>query len=132
MFMEVVMFMFSDKESKNIERIETLIGEQCNIIGNLNGGGLIKVDGSIEGNIMWQDDVILSVFSIMNGNLTCKSSTISGKITGNIICEETLTIENSGKVIGDITVKKLVVKEGGILDGKCTMLVQRDATELYD
>jgi cytoskeletal protein CcmA (bactofilin family) len=124
--------MFSDKDSKNIDRIETLIGEQCNIIGNLNGGGLLKVDGSVEGDIMWQDDVILGVFSIINGNLTCKSSIISGKITGNIICEETLTIENSGKVVGDITVKKLAVKEGGIFDGKCTMLVLKDASEVFD
>ena len=126
------MLMFSDKESKNIERIETLIGEQCNIIGNLNGGGLLKIDGSLEGNVMWQDDVILGVFSIINGNLTCKNSVISGKVTGNIICEETLTIENSGKVVGDITVKKLVIKEGGIFDGKCTMLVHKDASELFE
>ncbi|WP_139905411.1 bactofilin family protein [Clostridium thermarum] len=122
--------MFSDKDSKNIERIETLIGEQCNIVGNLNGGGLLKVDGSIDGDILWQDDVILGVFSIFNGNLTCKSAIVSGKVTGNIICEETLIIESSGKVSGDITVKKLVVKEGGMLDGKCTMIVERAASDV--
>jgi cytoskeletal protein CcmA (bactofilin family) len=124
--------MFSDKDSKNVERIETLIGEQCNIVGNLNGGGLLKVDGSIDGDILWQDDVILGVFSIFNGNLSCKSAIVSGKVIGNIICEEALTIESSGKISGDITVKKLVVKEGGILDGKCTMIVQKDASELLD
>lgn len=124
--------MFSDKDSKNIERIETLIGEQCNVVGNLNGGGLLKVDGSVEGDIMWQDDVLLGVFSILNGNLTSRSSVVAGKVNGNIICEETLTIESSGKVSGDITVKKLIVKEGGILDGKCTMLVLKDAKEVLD
>ena len=37
-------------------------------------------------------------------------------------CKNTLTIENCGKVKGDISVKKLMITEGGILDGKCAMV----------
>ncbi|MDP4088539.1 MAG: polymer-forming cytoskeletal protein [Bacillota bacterium] len=123
---------FLDKESKNVERIETLIGEQCSITGNMNGGGVLKLDGSIDGDIMWKDDVILGPFSMCNGNLTCKSTSIAGKVKGNIICEETLTIESSGKVTGDITIKKLIVKDGGTIDGRCTMIVRKDAVEVLD
>jgi cytoskeletal protein CcmA (bactofilin family) len=124
--------MFSDKESKNMERICTLIGEQCSIVGNLTGGGLLKIDGSIDGDILWQDDVILGILAIYNGNLTCKNAVISGRIKGNVICDGTLTIDVSGKVTGDITVKNLVVKEGGSLEGRCTMVVAKDATEVLD
>lgn len=124
--------MFSDKENKNMERIETLIGEQCSITGNLTGGGLLRIDGSIDGDIMWQDDVVTGGFSKYRGNLTCKSAAISGKVKGNIICEETLTIESSGNVTGDVTTKKLIVKDGGILDGRCTMIVQKNAEEVLD
>lgn len=122
--------MFSGKE--NIERIETLIGEQCNIVGTLNGGGVIKIDGSVNGDISWQDDVILGSFSIYEGNLTCKNAFISGKVKGNIFCEECLTIESTGTITGDIITKKLIVKDGGTLDGKCTMLVPKNAEEILD
>ena len=124
--------MFSDKDSKNIDRIETLIGEQCSIVGSLSGGGSLRIDGSVDGDILWQDDVILGSFSLYNGNLTCHNAFVNGKVKGNVICEETLTIESGGKVFGDITVKSLVVKEGGRLDGKCTMVVAKEKSEVFD
>lgn len=121
--------MFSDKESKNANRIESLIGEQCNIAGDLNGGGLLRIDGSIEGNVNWQDDVILGVFSTINGDLTCKNAVVAGKINGNVVCNGSLSVESSGKILGDITIEKLSVKEGGIINGKCSVVKIEDDPE---
>lgn len=113
-----------------MNEIETLIGEQCQIEGNVKGSGVIKVDGLIQGDIIWEDDVILGLSAISNGNISCKSAYISGKIKGNIICENQLIIENCGRVSGDITVSALIVKEGGILDGKSTMVVSEKAENI--
>ena len=113
--------MFNNKE-KDMNRIETLIGEQCYIIGSLNGNGLIKIDGSIDGDLFCEDDVILGEPGHIKGNIVCNNAYIHGIIHGNISCKSTLTIENCGKVNGDILVKKLMISEGGILDGKCTMM----------
>lgn len=112
--------MFNEKE-KTQTKIETLIGEQCTILGSLKGNGLLKVDGSIEGDVIWDDDFVIGVSSNCKGNISCKNAFVSGKIDGNISCDDTLTIENYGKVIGDITVKNIIINEGGILQGKCSM-----------
>jgi cytoskeletal protein CcmA (bactofilin family) len=124
--------MFSEREAKNSDRIDTLIGTQCTIIGNLIGDGTLKIDGTVKGDIFWQDDVILGSIGSYNGILTCKNATISGKVKGNVICDGTLTIDSSGRIQGDITAKNLVVKEGGALDGKSTMVITRDASEMLD
>lgn len=124
--------MFSEKENRSVDRIETLIGEQCNIVGNLSGSGLLKIDGSIDGDILWQDDVIIGPFALYNGNLSCKNAVISGKVKGNITCEESLTIESSGKITGDIILRNLVVKEGGAMDGKCTMKSMKELPSKLD
>ena len=121
--------MFNEKE-KNSNRIETLIGEQCTINGNLNGSGLLRIDGSIEGSIIWQDDVETSEASLCKGNITCFNAFISGKIQGNLSCQGTLTIENSGSVTGDIYVKNLRINDGGIFDGKCTMISKNEVPSL--
>jgi cytoskeletal protein CcmA (bactofilin family) len=113
--------MFYDKE-KNINKIETLIGENCHIIGNLTGTGTIKIDGVIDGDILWQDDVLLGANSEVNGYILSNNAFINGIVNGNIKCKNTLTIQPQGKVKGDITVKKLIINESGLLDGKCTML----------
>lgn len=123
--------MFNDKE-KNTNKIETLIGEKCSIIGSLEGEGLIKIDGSIEGDIIWQDDVIIGATAFCKSNITCKSAFINGKVQGNVICEDILTLEGYGKITGDITVKKLIIKEGGALDGKCTMVTPRKTHEILE
>ena len=113
--------MFSNKE-KDENRIETLIGEQCSIIGSLNGNGLIKIDGSINGNLICEDDILLGETGTIKGDITCNNANINGIMNGNISCKSTLTIESCGKVHGDISVKKLMISEGGFLDGKCTMI----------
>jgi cytoskeletal protein CcmA (bactofilin family) len=123
--------MFNDKE-KTQNKIETLIGEQCTILGSVKGNGLLKIDGNIEGDIIWDDDLVIGVSSYCKGNISCKNAFVSGKIDGNISCDDTLTIENYGKVIGDITVKNIIINEGGVLQGKCSMksiILKEEANE---
>ncbi|WP_040212231.1 bactofilin family protein [Clostridium polynesiense] len=117
-----------EKELKN-DRIETLIGEKCVIKGNLKGEGLLKVDGLIDGNLDWQQDIIIGTDSKIKGNISCINACVNGFVDGNIICENILTIESFGKVKGDITVKNVIIKEGGWLDGKCTMVTQKKDKE---
>lgn len=121
--------MFNEKE-KDPNRIETLIGDHCNILGDLTGNGVLKVDGRVDGDIIWQDDVILGISSYCKGNISCKNAFVSGMVEGNIVCENSLYIENFGKVMGGITVKHLAIREGGLLDGKCTMIVTKSALEV--
>ena len=113
--------MFNSKD-KDVNRIETLIGAQCHIIGSLNVVGMIELDGSIDGDLFCEDDVILGQSGHIKGNIVCNNASIHGVLHGNISCKNTLTIECCGKVNGDISVKKLMISEGGILDGKCAMV----------
>ena len=114
--------MFNGNKEKDVNRIETLIGAQCFIIGSLNVSGLIEIDGSIDGDLFCEDDLILGEFGHLKGDTTCNNAYIRGIVHGNISCKSTLSIESSGKVKGDISVKKLLISEGGILEGKCSML----------
>ncbi|SUY47843.1 Integral membrane protein CcmA involved in cell shape determination [Clostridium putrefaciens] len=117
--------MFSDKDGKNLDRIETLIGELCSIVGNISGEGLIKIDGSIDGDIKWKDDIIIGETALYNGNISCKNAKVNGRVKGNITCEDNLIIEPLGNISGDITVKHVTIKEGASLDGRCTMLINK-------
>lgn len=123
--------MFNERE-KNTNKIETLIGEKCKIVGSLQGEGLMKIDGIVEGDINWQDDVLLGVSSYCKSNISCRNAIVNGKVEGNVICENTLCLEANGQVTGDITVRNLVIKEGGSFEGKCRMVVTKKASEVID
>ncbi|HEY5560235.1 MAG TPA: polymer-forming cytoskeletal protein [Clostridiaceae bacterium] len=123
--------MFIEKSNK-LDKIETLIGDTCYITGIIKGNGLLKIDGNIDGDILWQDDIIIGNSALCKSNLSCKNAIIDGTLLGNVFCEQTLVISSKGKITGDLTVENLVVKEGGFLDGKCTMVVKRDSQDLID
>lgn len=120
--------MFIEKD-KVQNRIGTLIGEHCFVNGSLKGDDLLKVDGSIDGDINWEGDIILGITSFCKGNIYCKNATIEGRLEGNITCDEILLIENSGSIKGDIFVRNIVIKEGGLLEGKCNMMPSKNIVE---
>lgn len=118
--------------SKNIKPIETLIGEQCTINGTLCGSGNLKIDGNIDGDINWDNDITVEICSTCTGNISCDNIFVFGKINGDIICSHTLCIENMGKVYGNISCGNLLIKEGAYLLGKCTMITEEKTQELSD
>lgn len=116
--------MFSPDKSQN--KIGTLIGINCTLDGTLKGSGYIKNDGIINGDVLVENDIETSSFSYVKGNITCYNAEINGKVDGNICCTEKLTIGSSGLIHGDITVKELVIIQGGILQGKCSMVIDTE------
>ncbi|MCY6484450.1 polymer-forming cytoskeletal protein [Clostridium aestuarii] len=111
---------------KYSNRIENLVGKDCKITGNLTGKGLLQIDGRIKGDIIWEDDIIFDTTSSCIGNISCKNAFVNGEILGNILCENNLTIENNGKIHGDITTKYLIINEGGCFNGNCNTLPDED------
>lgn len=101
--------------------VETLIGEKCNINGSLTGTGLIEIEGYVEGDIYWDDDIIISETCTVKGSINCVDAYIKGRINGDIISKRVLTIESTGQVYGNIRTPKLIIKEGGIFEGICSM-----------
>ncbi|MDV3427775.1 MAG: polymer-forming cytoskeletal protein [Bacillota bacterium] len=119
--------MFSPDKSQN--KIGTLIGINCTIDGILKGSGYIKNDGIINGDVLIENDLETSSLSYIKGNISCFNAEVSGKIDGNINCSGKLLIGSTGLVHGDITVKDLIIIQGGILQGKCTMMSDKESSD---
>lgn len=116
------MFQNSKKTQSTTSKIQTLIGAECTIKGTLEGSNSIKIEGSVLGDLIWDDTVIMEQGSIITGNISCTNSIISGNVTGNINCSESLTITSTGNINGDVITSTFIIEEGGTLDGKCSMM----------
>jgi cytoskeletal protein CcmA (bactofilin family) len=46
---------------------------------------------------------------------------IHGTVTGDVVASTRLEIRAPGKIIGDITTPSLVINEGAMLEGRCSM-----------
>ncbi len=112
-------------ESKMIDsnKIDTIIGPNSNIKGDLHSKGTLRIDGTVEGNITSESTIILGEKGVANATLTAQQVIVGGTVHGNVIAEDRLEILSTGRMYGDVETapSRFIVAEGVIFEGRCTM-----------
>ena len=98
-----------------------LIAAGTMLEGKLRTPGSIRIDGKIVGNVSATQSISIGSTGDVDGDLSAKNVTIGGKITGTIVAQEKLVFESKAVIRGDIRAAKLVIDEGAMFDGRCTM-----------
>jgi cytoskeletal protein CcmA (bactofilin family) len=114
---------------KDADKLRSLLGPQSAFSGDLNAKGILRVDGEVTGRIQ-ADQVILSETAILTGDIVATKITVSGKVEGCLKASDLVEIKSKGKVKGEIFANKLVVAEGGELNGRIEM--GADETKILD
>ena len=112
--------------SKNTEKLESFVGANSSFRGDVSTKGTLRVDGVVEGNIA-ADWVVLGDKAHIKGDIVARGIVIGGRVDGNVKAKEIVEIKNKGRMSGEILTSKLVVAEGGILDGRSRMQQQEEA-----
>lgn len=98
-----------------------LIGPGTLIEGKLRSRGNIRIDGKVNGELFASESVSVGSSGEIEGSVSAKNISIGGKVKGSLTVQEKLVLENKAVVSGDIRAAKLVIDEGAIFDGNCTM-----------
>jgi len=106
--------------TKKTDKVETFIGGNSTFKGEINTSGTIRIDGTLEGNVI-SDWVVLGEKGIIKGDITSSGIIVGGRIEGNVKAKDIIEIKSKGKIIGDIQTPKLTIMEGGIIEGRTTM-----------
>ncbi|MBN2753759.1 MAG: polymer-forming cytoskeletal protein [Candidatus Goldbacteria bacterium] len=101
--------------------VATVIARDCEVKGNINTKGTIRIDGKVEGNVTTDAGVIIGENAVIKGDVECKFAVIAGKVTGDVIAAAKLELMHTGKLYGDIKTPKIVMAEGVIFEGSCEM-----------
>lgn len=99
----------------------TIISLGVKIEGKIKSNGNIRVDGEILGDIISQGNVTIGENGEVNGQVNADVIAIGGNVTGTVNAKNRLILEEKGNLKGDIITKSLIVKEGGLFEGKCKM-----------
>ncbi len=89
--------------------------------GKIKSQGSIRIDGKMIGEISVGESLAVGNTGDIEGNVVAKNITIGGRLKGTIMAGDKLVFEAKAVVKGDIRAAKLVIDEGAIFDGKCTM-----------
>jgi cytoskeletal protein CcmA (bactofilin family) len=97
--------------------INTIIGPNTNLVGDIEAGGFTRIDGSIRGNVRARGRVVIGERARMKGNVTGTNITIGGVVYGNIIADGHLVILSTAVVIGDIITRRIQADDGCFING---------------
>ena len=112
----------SKKTKKQFDTIETFIGQDSILNGNISTEKTIRIDGKMTGNIEKSAGVIIGDSAFLKGNINSGFVVVSGSVEGNIVANESVELLNKSKVVGNIQTKMISISEGAVFDGKSTML----------
>lgn len=99
----------------NFKSTPTIISKDLKIQGELFSGGVIEIQGAINGTING-NSVILREDGAITGTVFAENFNIRGRFEGNIKAKY-ISISGKAKVRGEIEYESLSVEDGANIDG---------------
>jgi len=113
---------FGRKRTKPQSRIDSLIGAETKISGNLSFSGGLRVDGEIIGDVVSDGGkpgtLVLSEQARIEGAIRVSHVVINGAVTGPVYASEYVELQAKSRVSGDVHYKTLEMHLGAVVDGK--------------
>ena len=118
--------MFFKKANKIDSRIDTLVGVETRIEGDLHFNGGLRVDGAIRGSVSEQNGtpstLILSEHGKIEGAVTAAKIVLNGKVIGPVKSSHFIELQTKARIIGDLYYKSLEMHTGAVIEGKLIYL----------
>ncbi|PKL35537.1 MAG: cell division protein [Spirochaetae bacterium HGW-Spirochaetae-1] len=103
------------------EMANNVIGENSYFTGTFIINGSLRIDGRFEGKYLQADQLYIGRGGKIKTNINAVSVIVEGLIIGNINASSRILLMPSAKVYGDIRTPELIIQNGVILEGRCTI-----------
>ncbi len=113
----------SSKKSKGSgTRVDTLIGHETEIMGDVHFAGGLHVDGVIKGNVYADGEsdsvAIISERGRVEGELRVPNLLINGLVAGDVYAGDRLDLAKNARVHGDVYYQTMEMAGGAEINGK--------------
>jgi cytoskeletal protein CcmA (bactofilin family) len=98
-----------------------LLDQGCKISGKLEFEEAARIDGQVDGEIIARSNLVIGESAVVKAQITASSIIVAGTLSGEIAASQRIEIHASAKVSGNVTTPKLIVHEGAIFEGYCSM-----------
>ena len=105
----------------SVDSVDTLIGVNTVLQGDLEFRGGLRVDGQVNGNIKAVDGnsgtLVLSESAVIEGSISVPHVIVNGHVHGNIIANERLELQTKAVIKGDVRYKAVEMALGASVNG---------------
>ncbi|HYF80322.1 MAG TPA: polymer-forming cytoskeletal protein [Symbiobacteriaceae bacterium] len=108
-------------DSLGYDKVQTIIGEGTEIRGTIQATGVIRIDGTLEGSIVHQGDLIIGPKGRVTADIRSRGLAVAGEVRGNVETDDKLELLPGARLYGDVKCGHLVVHEGAMFHGRSLM-----------
>lgn len=99
----------------------TIVGADSHFKGELSFEKTAKINGKFDGTIAGKGELLVSQNALCKADVKAGAVAVDGRIEGNVNAGDTVRLNGSGVVKGDITAAKMVMTEGASFYGMCAV-----------
>lgn len=112
--------MFSNGKKRKVAKIDSLIGQNTEIKGDIIFSGGFHVDGKVIGNIQAEESsslLTLSDHGVIEGEVRVPNVILNGKILGDVYATERVELAANARVTGNVYYNLIEMAIGAEVNG---------------
>ncbi|HLM02287.1 MAG TPA: polymer-forming cytoskeletal protein, partial [Pyrinomonadaceae bacterium] len=111
-------------------RLSGFVGAGTVLTGETNFQAMLRVDGHLTGRVISDNGtLIIGSGGQVDADIIVSSASIGGTVNGDIIATEKVELGRTARVVGNIQAPRLVIEDGAIFEGSCSMLKAKENSE---
>ncbi|MCA1987703.1 MAG: polymer-forming cytoskeletal protein [Desulfarculus sp.] len=105
------------------------LGGESQILGELIFTGQARLDGRFQGNIRGDGTLFIGPNAKVEALVNAATVIISGELVGDVVVTKRLELKTPGRLKGNITAPLVVMDEGVVFEGHCSMTTDQELDE---
>jgi cytoskeletal protein CcmA (bactofilin family) len=99
----------------------TIVASGTSVTGDVESDGIVKVEGVVVGAVRAERQVLIARGGRVQGDVVSAEAVLGGVVQGSVTARERVEVQTGSVVNGDIVTDRLIVQEGGEVNGTVQM-----------
>lgn len=123
------------KKSKTASaKVDTIVGQQTRIEGDIHFSGGLHIDGRIKGGVITESGsgsvLTISEHGIIEGDVMVPTVILNGSVTGDVRSGERIELAAKARVDGDVYYNLIEMAMGAMVNGSLVHNAETDSSVL--
>lgn len=122
--------MFSNKKAKRSSDLDSLIGANTKMVGDVHFSGGLHIDGTVKGNVIAEGEeslVTTSEKARIEGNVHVHNIVLSGEVIGDVYALQHIELAPNARVTGNVYYNLIEMAGGAEVNGSLIHYDNKDA-----
>lgn len=115
-------------------KVDTIIGQQTRIEGDVHFSGGLHIDGQVKGGVIAEADstsvLTVSEHGSIEGDVRVPTVILNGRVTGDVRSSERIELAAKARVDGDVYYNLIEMAMGAAVNGSLVHNAETDASVL--